>query len=94
MATITQLEKSIRGLSSKLRKEGYECNVSAVKTGRYFNLGASFVEIGISDKDDNYVGSYKFLANGYDGIGRNEYGGYSIKKMKQQFQEQFEKDIK
>lgn len=97
MISVSSLEKSIKILSNTLTNMGYKTDVDSFRSGKggdYYVGTCSYVEIEIHSKDDEYIGSYKFNANGYSSDSKYRYGGNSIKQMKIEFLRDFKKDLK
>jgi len=92
--SVTALAKSIQTLADKLTNQGYQCDVTTVKTGRGGDYSTSYVELEVNDENGDLIGWYKFLANGYASNSKKEYGGNSIKEMKELFLIDFNKDTK
>ena len=95
MASITILNRSITGLANKLEKKyGVTTQLYVFKSGRYAELGASYVQLEIENNGE-LIDWYKFLANDYDSVGdKRVYGGRSIAGMKKLFYIDFDKDMK
>tara|TARA_R110000796_G_scaffold59568_3_gene137417 strand:+ start:66 stop:350 length:285 start_codon:yes stop_codon:yes gene_type:complete len=88
------LINSVTSIAKKLNKDGFETEINPVYLGSY---QGSYVELTLEKVigDEDYYTSVKFIANGYTGFSKTEFGTeLGLKVAKKKFLDYLQEDIK
>ncbi len=92
--SVSVIKKSISGLTKKLIKQGYVCEVYCFKSGHHQDISSSYVNLTVQDDSIGLYLDVRFIANGYSAVFSDDIATFDgMRKAKADFNKKLLKEL-